>query len=626
MQEFNRYIILLTIIFFLSSMLFYQEMEAQTNEIINSSISSNKQNIKISQRAFDKLSQDFYNTQNEYIAQFLYILNRVDKETQKTIREHLLTKFYSHYKDGRLLGLIQFQIQDSRGRSFLRFNNYMFYGDDLTKVRPAIKEVITNYRFLKGFEAGRFSDGLRYIYPLFYNGKFVGSYEWVWSHKSLLKEMKAIYNGEYILVTKRSYLKKRLYSHIFKNGYHPLLTCSSYLYQNSIINLYRYRFLDLLKEILKKRNLCSILNQHRDSSLAFKVQDRYYLLTTILLHDITGEEYGYLISIEQNSAIPHAKNIFLIKIALLLIVIVLIAGILYRINKEKILIRTLLDSQEDLIILSNEKRLIDANRAFLEFFQVKSVDEFVKKYKCICNFFIEADGFIGKKRINQDGWITYLLKIPQEKRRVLLFDNKRNEERIFSVTLNRFRDKNMYVVSLRDITDIEQQKQNFELEALLDHLTGIYNKRAFERYLKEQIRGLQYFRHPDIAIIMFDIDNFKEINDKYGHQWGDELLRELVTLTKKHIRKSDFFARWGGDEFIIIMIGVGLKEAKTIIEKLKEVISKYDFNVPETITCSFGITLIHSSDTLESVINRVDKLLYESKKGGKNRVTADNSQ
>ena len=623
MQEFTRYIIFLTIIFFLALALFYQEMQKQFNEIIDNKIAYNKKHIEVAQRTFDKLSQDFYNNQNEYISRFLYASNRGDKKSKIAIREHLLARFYPHYRDGHLLGLIQFQIHDSNGKSFLRFNHYRAFGDDLTKVRPAIREITTNYRFLKGFEAGRFSDGLRYIYPLFYNGEFVGSYEWVWNHKSLLKEMRVIYGGDYLIVTKRSYLKKRLYKSVLKETYRPLLICNNYLYQSSAINLYKNSFLNLLKSFSKRHRLCSLLNENKEIAIPFRVENSDYLFTIIPLDDIMGYSYGSFISIEKESNISNIQKIFIIKAILLLIGIILIAGILYRIHREKILTRTLIDSHEDLIMLSDGKELIDANRAFLYFFGVESVKEFVKKYKCICHFFIDSEGFIGKEEVKQKGWIQYLLNIPESKRRVLLFDDKKGGNRIFSITLNRFKSTNLYVVSLRDITEIEQQKQNFQLEALLDHSTGIYNKRAFEKYLKEQIKGLQYFRHSDISIVMFDIDNFKNINDSYGHQWGDELLRELTSLVKKHIRKSDFFARWGGDEFVIIMVGVGLKEAKEIIENLREAINSYDFNIPKAVTCSFGITLIYPNDTLESVINRVDKLLYQSKKSGKNRVTID---
>ncbi|NLC27744.1 MAG: diguanylate cyclase [Campylobacteraceae bacterium] len=154
----------------------------------------------------------------------------------------------------------------------------------------------------------------------------------------------------------------------------------------------------------------------------------------------------------------------------------------------------------------------------------------------------------------------------------------------------------------------------------IDELTQIYNRRKLVESLENALRVVKRYPNEQSALIFFDIDNFKTVNDTHGHLVGDAILQELSLLVKDHLREIDTFARWGGEEFAIIAPKTDMQGAIKITEKLRSLISNYHFKKAEHITCSFGVTEIKSSDTNNTLIERVDKALYISKNKGKNRI------
>lgn len=155
--------------------------------------------------------------------------------------------------------------------------------------------------------------------------------------------------------------------------------------------------------------------------------------------------------------------------------------------------------------------------------------------------------------------------------------------------------------------------------ATTDALTGIGNRRLFEEIFNaHQSLGERY--DVTLFLLMFDIDNFKTINDTFGHVAGDSVLKELTELVSQTIRKSDIFIRWGGEEFTILLQYPDSLSVMKIAEHIRKAIDEHSFKTIVHITCSFGMTAIYSSDSLEQVIERADKALYRAKVDGKNTV------
>ncbi len=155
-----------------------------------------------------------------------------------------------------------------------------------------------------------------------------------------------------------------------------------------------------------------------------------------------------------------------------------------------------------------------------------------------------------------------------------------------------------------------------------DPLTKIYNRYGFKEIMNHRLAELHRFER-DMSIVFFDIDHFKKVNDTYGHDVGDIVLKKITALVNLNIRASDIFVRWGGEEFVIILPETTLEDAIVLAEKLRVTIYKHNFGVPKEITCSFGVTSFYRDETEDDVLKRADKHLYKAKDLGRNCVVSD---
>lgn len=178
-------------------------------------------------------------------------------------------------------------------------------------------------------------------------------------------------------------------------------------------------------------------------------------------------------------------------------------------------------------------------------------------------------------------------------------------------------------VSDRVVSELNliKEKDVFKKLSELDGLTDIPNRRSFDAKLEDYLsNAMLKIANAKFSLIMFDIDHFKEINDTFGHSAGDSVLSELAFLIKQNIRKDDFFARFGGEEFMIISKNIGVKGAVELAEKLRLKIETYGFSSKINVKCSFGVTGYRRGDTAESIVKRADEALYKAKENGRNRV------
>lgn len=173
-----------------------------------------------------------------------------------------------------------------------------------------------------------------------------------------------------------------------------------------------------------------------------------------------------------------------------------------------------------------------------------------------------------------------------------------------------------------DVVRLQGELVTARTEAEIDFLTGLVNRRRFERALLEMINDYQKRGYP-FALILFDIDNFKQINDRYGHPTGDHILKEIALILKTFLRANNVSARIGGEEFAILVPGATAVEGEIVAQRLRHIIENRAFNTVGDeihITASFGVTGVRKDDTLDTIFARVDKALYEAKHSGKNSV------
>ncbi len=161
--------------------------------------------------------------------------------------------------------------------------------------------------------------------------------------------------------------------------------------------------------------------------------------------------------------------------------------------------------------------------------------------------------------------------------------------------------------------------------SVTDPLTGIYNRAKFDEDTEKWINFSNRYGNP-LSLILFDIDDFKRINDSCGHLAGDGVLKDIAAATKKSIRNTDVFARWGGEEFVILLPNTDIRQAGEIAERLRIYIQDNLCDPTKNITCSFGIATLEKGDTAQSLLFKADELLMKAKAGGKNRVACQAEQ
>lgn len=168
---------------------------------------------------------------------------------------------------------------------------------------------------------------------------------------------------------------------------------------------------------------------------------------------------------------------------------------------------------------------------------------------------------------------------------------------------------------------LEIQLEEIKRLSVTDQLTGIFNRRKFLEVLEIEINRFSHYNHP-FSLIMFDIDHFKLVNDTYGHDIGDLVLRELSTLVRKRLRQSDTFSRWGGEEFMILASETSSFEAEGIAENIRRIIEDYDFTPVPKVTCSFGVITCSDKSKCDvtTLSKNVDESLYKAKESGRNMV------
>ena len=285
-------------------------------------------------------------------------------------------------------------------------------------------------------------------------------------------------------------------------------------------------------------------------------------------------------------------------------------------------VRSILDAQDNIVILSNGQQIINANKRFLEFFNQPTLEDYLEKANCIAEYFVEEEGFFYTKLIGKDEcWLKHMSEKLKEIDRVVKIKNAQGESRIFTVNIDNYENKGEYfVISLTDITELKEKANLLEYQANHDTLTGLYNRHKFHTlFAIESKRDRRY--NNSLSLIIFDIDNFKDINDLFGHAMGDTVLQEVANIVSQNVREHDTVIRWGGEEFIILLPETNLDGAVKVAQKLQAVLENAESKrLPQKITASFGVASLNEDDNESTILQRADKGLYQAKQNGKNQV------
>lgn len=275
------------------------------------------------------------------------------------------------------------------------------------------------------------------------------------------------------------------------------------------------------------------------------------------------------------------------------------------------------DVNPNIIIITDGNDIIDANDKFLLFTGFDSLEAFKKEYRCICDLFEDSVDHISSEMDGQN-WVSYVIEHDEQVHKALI--RRDDSEFVFSIHADSYRSNGEYrnIVVLEDITKIEQAVYR-------DYLTALYNRKKMSMLLMDLY---QFFVRYDrvFSVIMLDIDDFKIVNDTFGHDSGDEVLKEIAKSMSMMVRDADFVGRWGGEEFLIVCPETSEIGASKLAEEIRAAIAKIDFEHIGNRTVTLGVNSIKSGMSVEGLVKGADEALYDAKEGGKNRVVCYSSR
>jgi len=280
-----------------------------------------------------------------------------------------------------------------------------------------------------------------------------------------------------------------------------------------------------------------------------------------------------------------------------------------------------LDSQENINIVYKSKSIKFVNKAGLLFFGHTSLESFLLEYSDISDVFLEEDGYIYKHTYGQN-WVQSIYKdihIKDNRVKIKTLSQIDGLYYSFYIQISKMFNVNEYLLSFYDITTLEREKETYKKNSELDPLTKAYNRVKLNEMFDSLFFNAKKYEKP-LSMILLDIDDFKIINDTYGHNVGDKVLQEISGLIRDILDSQGIFARWGGEEFIFILEDTPLVEATKLASRIRATIDRYSFEIVKHVTCSFGVTQFTQDDQAIDFFERVDKALYEAKANGKNQV------
>lgn len=357
------------------------------------------------------------------------------------------------------------------------------------------------------------------------------------------------------------------------------------------------------------------------------------------LGEISGGISLQLNSKEHNEMIEYIRVKSIYAKILIFIFIGIIALLLYRqirntqllhnevekrtieIESTKELMQKILDADMSFLFLTDKKEVIYTNKTVLDFAGCSTLQDFNLNFGDIASKFetVDDEDFL-RANYGKVHWIDYLYEEQKHRNlKVLILYNgikmyfKPHAKRMHS------NGKVLYLISFDVITNEYEEIQALEEKASIDHLTGLFNRAKLDEILTQEMILSNTVNSP-LSIIFLDIDNFKKVNDTFGHEVGDTVLVVLSKLLTSAIRRGDFVARWGGEEFIIALQATRKIEAGALAEKIRKKVQEHKFEKAGQITISLGVTQFINGENKKSMIRRVDEALYDAKDSGRNKV------
>jgi diguanylate cyclase (GGDEF)-like protein len=288
--------------------------------------------------------------------------------------------------------------------------------------------------------------------------------------------------------------------------------------------------------------------------------------------------------------------------------------------KKDRLLRLVMENSSEFYLITDLEQIHYMNRSFLRYIGYDDMAELGKEASVLerVNILKDGSGYCGA---DLKSWLQKAVagKLDEAVFKMQGAGKLKSEAKNFLVRINNVEEENSIFVSMVDISTLESSVVIGETPAMVDPLTGIVNRQKFLEELDRELYRVQRYTRP-LSIILFDIDGFSEINERYGRQVGDSIIKEIAQLVHQNVRVVDTYARYGGEEFIILAPETDINGGCQLADKIRGKIERQQFSHVGRVTCSFGVTeyvLLQSKDLL---IKTADDALYMAKSRGRNRV------
>jgi diguanylate cyclase len=585
----------LLVLFYMSAS--YVKFLAQTKDRLE------KENFSLVALGMQKnLEQMIVVKQKSTVAMALSLANDavfIQNVKEKNFEEFNFKKLLNNYREYTLYKNIWIQVVDKEGNTL-----YKSWSDEknenLLNFRPDIKKALIDQKIVTSISTGRHNLSLRAIVPLFCSVGFVGAIEIISHFNSISLTLKESAIDSVVLVDKH-YKEQLKYP---ATG----LFVGEYYVANYDAPLY-------LRNLLEG----DVAKYYKDGFII----ENGKLIVSYLLRDIDNKPIGSYVMARPLADVSSAGlELYIFKwiafsVFVVMGVMIFFSSLLYYSkSKSKKYYENIINNSSNIIFINDESGTIKVNNTFLRYFkEFQSFEEFKYSHRCVAEFFKNEDGYIGT---NTHGvfWIDYLLENKKKKNSVKI--EIAGDVKYFSISASLISsDPNHYAIIMSDITEQENYKQELEHRTITDSLTGIKNRRYFHENMKIECSKAFRYGSP-FCVIMFDIDFFKKVNDEHGHIVGDEVLKEYTRFIATSLRDSDIFCRIGGEEFIILLPHVELKNALLKAERIRKSVEEHKKVLP--ITMSFGVAQYSMGEDEDTLFKRVDEALYKAKESGRNKV------
>lgn len=534
------------------------------------------------------------NLRREKIYEFLFPLNMRLKEKFRNIEIHIHTE---------------------EGKSLLRLYEPTKFGDDLTQVREDVKHVVNYKTPVFGFATGRVLSGLRYTFPIFsYDRRYLGSADvsLPLDHFETLL-VQADRDTLYRFILKEERVLPKLdprYQTMFRVIRKNWIELNTPIIEEKV----KPQFLDFL---YADPSFVDALEKKVSQVKKYKFNSSYYIVVLIPVKNFKDEVEGYALGITSSPQLPllyATFSFYKISFSLFVIILCVFSLSLYkffkRINLERKKFSVIINFMGNGLYVIKNDRIILANQKMSEILKF-TPEELIGRS--------DHEVFVETK---ESCPICESIKKERNFEGDLLFKRKDGTFLFVNVKVSHLKtDEGVLetIVLFSDITLRKKLEEQLHIEAMTDPLTQLFNRRFLSSVLESLTETVKE-RKKSLSLIMADIDNFKHINDTYGHEMGDEVLKELAKLLKGNLRDEDIVGRWGGEEFLIILVNTGLEDAIKVAEKIRKKISESLILGKLNITVSFGVSEYKMNEDIKEAIKRVDEALYEAKLAGKNCV------